>query len=290
MRRRVPRVLVVLLTCVATVGGDLSAAGVAPAGPTGGTRGAAKTNELPQTGRETTDRDRLVGAVKDRQPSGRQSMPRRRAADLVFSGTTTLDGAIEIEGRGGELAIRKRVMQDGSFTLDMEASKDKVTVGFSSRAITIRRDRKAITLPIGDPREDDLDKARRLLADSRAVRLFRTAAAAAVDAEDDGLSAVALVASDALVGFLSGDVGAPGRVARHLARRGRVKTRPAGLQQDCYREWEQRVMVASYDWESCVNDFSVWNPIRNLCALRWLIAIETYWFSLIGCAGIGSII
>jgi hypothetical protein len=277
MRTRVFSLLILVISlCVPNEGA--AAREIAPGDAGGGPAAAPEIgSSLPRPGR-------LLQAPAQARPS------RPGDRDVVFSGTTTTDGAIVVEGRGGDLAFSKKVHQDGSFTLDIEAPHDKVTVGFSAHAVTIRRGRKSVTLAIGEGREEDLDKARRLVADSRAVRLLRTAAAAAVDRGDDGAASVALVAGDALVGFLSGDIGAPGRAAKHIARRGRGRVRTVSQQQDCYRLWEQNVVIASYDWEACANDFSVWNPIRNLCALRWLIQVESYWFSFIACSGLGSIL
>jgi hypothetical protein len=208
-------------------------------------------------------------------------------ADLTVSGTTTIDGAVQVDGRGGDLTFTKKVFQDGSFTLEMAAPKDRVSLSFSGRSITVRRGRKAVTLSLERAREEEFDRARRLLADSRAVRLLRAAAAAVEESDEEALGPMAVVTSDALVGLLTGDVGAPGRAARRLARRGRAHARRIGMQNDCYHEWQQRVLVASYEWEACAYDFSVWNPIRHLCAASWLLAIESYWFSFITCSGFG---
>ena len=133
--------------------------------------------------------------------------------------------------------------------------------------------------------DEDLDKVRRLLADSRAARLVRVAAAAVQDSEDNSASSAALLIGDALVGMLTGDAGAPGRVARHLARHARSRVRPVSLQIDCYNTWERRVFRASYEWEECARDFSVWNPTRHLCAMRWILQVESYWFSFMTCSG-----
>jgi hypothetical protein len=210
-------------------------------------------------------------------------------ADLTFSGGTTVDGGVVLEGRGGDLVFRKKVMPEGSVFLEVEAFKDAFTVGFAADQLTVRRARRSVTVHLATGSEDELAAAGRLLAGSRAVRLFRAAASAIQEAEDDSPAAVALITSDALIGMVTGDAGAPGRAARHLARRGRARVRNAGLGADCYREWEQRVLTASYDWESCARDFAVWNPIRNLCAARWVLAVESYWFTFISCSGIGAL-
>lgn len=206
-------------------------------------------------------------------------------ADITFSVTTTLDGAVQVEGRGGDLVFRKKVYENGGFTLEMEAPRDKVAISFAEHSIRLTRDRKTLTITPATASDEELDKVRRLLADSRAARLIRVAAAAVQDSEDDSASSAALLIGDALVGMLTGDAGAPGRIARHLARRARSRVRPVSFQIDCYNTWEQRVFRASYEWEDCVRDFSVWNPTRNLCAVRWILQVESYWFSFMTCSG-----
>jgi hypothetical protein len=229
-----------------------------------------------------------VAAAAAANGGGQQSAARRyesSSADLVFSGGAPGDGSIVMEGRGGDLTFRKKVFQNGSFSIDVEVPRDSVSLNVVDRVVTIRRGRRTITLDLAASSEDDLDKARRLLADSRAVRLLRSAAAALQEAEDEGPGAMSLMASDAMIGMLTGDVGAPGRAARHFARRQRARLRPVGSSNDCYAEWEKRAVGASYEWEWCAMDFAPWNPIRHLCAARWILQVESYWFQLISCIG-----
>jgi hypothetical protein len=119
------------------------------------------------------------------------------------------------------------------------------------------------------------------------VRLTRVAAAALQEAEDDSAAAVSLLMGDALVGVLTGDEGAPVRLARHLSRHARGLVHRVATT-DCYMQWERRVLKASYEWESCARSFSVWNPTRNLCALRWSLQVESYWFTFLSCTGFNA--
>jgi hypothetical protein len=208
-------------------------------------------------------------------------------AEITFHGGLTPDGGIQVEGRGGEFVFRKKSHSNGQFTIDLEGPGDKVGISLAEGAVTLTRGRRRVVLSTGSLNERELDAARVLLADSGAVRLARIAAAAVQESEDDSAAAVSLLIGDALVGMLSGDVGAPGRVARHLARRGRAGLRRAATT-DCYGEWERRVLGASYDWESCARPFSVWNPIRNVCAFRWTLQVESYWFTFLSCTGFSS--
>jgi hypothetical protein len=58
------------------------------------------------------------------------------------------------------------------------------------------------------------------------------------------------------------------------------------MQVDCYTIWEGRVLDAYYELEACERDFSVWDPTRHLCAARWLLQAESYWFSFLACSGL----
>ena len=210
-------------------------------------------------------------------------------ADMTFSTTTTRDGAIEVDAHGGNLQFRKRVRSNGSYTLNLDTPRDSVTMAFGEHTITITRGRKTIALAFATASDDDYDNAHRLLADSGAARLLRTAAANVEETEDDSPETAALLMADAVVGLLTGDTSAPRRVARHLTRHVRALVRPAMMQVDCYTSWEHRVLTASYDWEACESDFSVWNPIRHLCAARWLLQAESYWFTFLACSGIPQV-
>jgi hypothetical protein len=208
-------------------------------------------------------------------------------AEITFHASLTQDGAVQVEGRGAEFVFRKKSRPNGHFTLDLEGPDDKVGISLAEDSATITRGRRRVTLLLRALSERDLDEARVLLAGSSAVRLARVAAAAVQDSEDDSAAAVSLLISDALVGMLSGDAGAPGRIARHLARHGRAGIRRAATT-DCYGDWERKVLAASYEWESCASAFSVWNPIRNVCAFRWTLQVESYWFSFLSCTGFNS--
>jgi len=208
-------------------------------------------------------------------------------AEITFHASVTQDGGIQVEGRGGEFVFRKKSRANGQFTLDLEGPGDKVGINVTEDSVTVTRGRRRVALSLGMLNERELDDVRVMLAGSGAVRLARIAAAAVQESDDDSAAAVSLLISDALVGMLSGDPGAPGRVARHLARHGRAGIRRAATT-DCYGEWERRVLTASYDWESCAGAFSVWNPIRNVCAFRWTLQVESYWFTFISCTGFNS--
>jgi hypothetical protein len=209
------------------------------------------------------------------------------AADITFYGSTTIDGGIQVEGRGGDLVFRKKSMPDGQFVLDLEAPGDRVAIGLTQHSITVERGTRQISVSLEAGSEQQLADIRTLLADSAAVYLTRVAAAAVQEAEDDSAASAAMIIGDALVGMLTGDPGAPGRAARYLSRHARTAIRRVATT-DCYRTWERRVLRASYELESCARSFNVWNPIRNVCVFRWALQVESYWFTFLSCSGLNA--
>lgn len=210
-------------------------------------------------------------------------------ADMTFNMTPMRDGTIEVEAHGGDLVVRKRVRQNGSYTLTLQTPRDRVTIAFEEHTIAVTRDKKAAVLTLATASDEELDKIHRMLADSRAVRLMRVAAANIQDSEDDSPEASSLLMADAVLGVLTGDGAAPLRVARHLTRHVRASLRPIGMQIDCYAIWEKRVLTVYYQATACENSFSVWNPVRYLCATQWLLQVESYWFSFLSCSGVPQV-
>ncbi len=208
-------------------------------------------------------------------------------AELTLAGRFSQDGAFEIEARGGNLVLQKRSLPAGGFALDLTAPKDSVSIAFSDSGVTVTRNKRRRAVSLSADSLEELDGIRQLLAGSAAVRLTRTAAAAVQESEDDSLASTSLLIADALVGLLTGDDGAAARTSKHLSRHARAGIRRIATP-DCYTIWEGRVVRSGYEWESCARAFSVWNPVRNLCAFRWVLAVESYWFSFLSCSGLNS--
>ena len=97
---------------------------------------------------------------------------------------------------------------------------------------------------------------------------------------------MATMLASAVAGLLTGDVGAPRRIAQFMARRGLSKVRRAGMAIDCYTLMEIRFTDAWTDYVGCVasvlSGFTYW---QDLCAYRWVLQSESYWFNFISCTG-----
>lgn len=262
-----PVLLVIVAAAVCAVSSSAAATPIATAWCAGNSNTAFHATKSPV---------RLAAPV--RTPQG---------ANLAFGLSMTPDGSIQVDGRAGDLIIRKTVAQNGEFTLELDAG-DRVVVAFTAHAIRVTRGRKTIVLTPEARRDDDFQRAHVLLAESRAVRLFRTTAAAIQHSEDDSAPAAAMVMADALVGTLTGDVGATVRAARHLSRHARPRFRTVALAANCYGTWEQQVVGAADELDACVRDVGYWSLWTVVCSLRWHLAVESYWVSFLTCSGFGS--
>jgi len=216
------------------------------------------------------------------RPAGQvRHFPRQ---NLTFNASTTAEGDVQIEARGSELGLRKKVRGNGRYSLELEGPGDKVLLNVSEEKITVARGKKTVVLT-AETAEDQMDAVRRLLADSKAVQLLRSAGAAFEAADEDSAATTAILLSDALVGALTGDVGAPRRVARRLARHAGTSIRPVGGRPNsCYYQWEQTMLWAYMEYEECA---FIDNIYIGWCALRWTLQSESAWFSLISCSGLG---
>ena len=173
-----------------------------------------------------------------------------------------------------------------AWTLELHARNDNVVLSVAEHDVAIRRGGKSLSFALDTATEDNLADVRRLFADSRAVLLFRAASAAIEASEDDSAPSAAVLIADSLVGAFTGDVGAPRRIARHLARHSLSRIRRVGAANDCYGDWEGRVMTAWMDYMGCVIDVSPWAPLQLMCAARWSLQVESYWWTFIACSSL----
>lgn len=205
-------------------------------------------------------------------------------ANITVSAGPSLDGAIEIEAGGGDLRFRKKVQSNGRYSLEIGAPRDKVLVDVAEHTITVTRGKKTITIT-PETSESQMGDVRRMLADSRALDLLRSAGATFDASGEDSAASTPIRLADALVGTLTGDIGAARRAANHLSARARSQLRPVSDRPNsCYYQWEQTLLWAYMELEECVMLTRIW---PGWCSIRWTMQAESAWFSLISCSGFG---
>jgi hypothetical protein len=267
--------------------------GVAPP-----SEGSAKTNQPPfaavscavSHARESAAgsvavRSVAISTVRSGAVSPAAQVTRNDRADITFEIRPASAGGVEVRGRRGDLLMKKTVQPTGDSVLELADGHETVTVAISAQGTRVTR--KGTTVMLGRATPDDAAEARvrRLLAESSVVVRFRAATAALLEANDVTAPAVAMLIADATVGMLTGDVGAPRRIAEHLARRGRSSVRQAGMALDCYTVMEQRMVEAYDDFGSCYYSTAYNSFYQSLCSWRWTLQVESYWFSFISCTG-----
>lgn len=213
---------------------------------------------------------------------------RNERANVTFEVRPSGDGGAELTATAAGVEISKSVQPTGEFVLTVKAGADAVTVAVSGRGTRLSRGRQSVDLPRGADAPGRRPAARRMLADSDAIVRYRAMADGLMASDDRSPAALGVIIADAMVGALSGDVGAPRRVADFLARGGRKNARPAGLAIDCFTLMEQRMVEAWSDYVSCwmsVSNIMFSDYWQELCAVRWVIQVESYWFNFLSCSG-----
>ena len=191
------------------------------------------------------------------------------------------DGSVELVAHEGQLGVRKTVAPDGRVSMELKAGRQLTRIVASPDGIEVTHGRRTLTFDPRTATEGDYERVRILLARSRPVRLFRRLAARleATDAEDAPTTGV--LVADAFVGMLDGDIGAPGRIARRLARTQRARMRAAGFSSNCYLNYEREVVDAWADLDRCYDSVSV--LLYRMCEARWFLWVEASWFSFLSC-------
>jgi len=206
-------------------------------------------------------------------------------ANITFELRLTESGAVEVSGRTPGLQIRKTVQSSGDFVLELTHGTDIVTVSGGAQGLAVSRGTSRVELPRANVEEAQVHRARRLLADSKAVPAFRGIAAALIEADDRSPSSLALIMADATLGMLTGDVGASRRVAQFLARPGLAKVRRASMAIGCFDLMESRLVDAWNDLFACSISVYPNGFYLDLCSIRWALQVESYWFSFLSCTG-----
>jgi hypothetical protein len=250
-----------------------------------GTAVGVDAGEPASAGTTRTASAPTYGSLLPKGADGGQTQAGRRA-DVRWSAGFAPDGSGVVIGSAGEVEYRKQVFADGRFAIWLKAPKEVVRIDGSPGTVRVVRGNRSAVLDLTTDASEGFDKVRALLAGSKAVRLFRLFAATLDPSTEETAAGTAILVSDALVGWLDGDVGAARRLGRQMADRYGKLVRHVRLQDDvgCYREWESEVVYAWEDYEACQGSFDWWNPLRELCSFRWILWVESAWFSFLTCS------
>jgi hypothetical protein len=210
---------------------------------------------------------------------------RNDRADVTFELRPAASGGISVIARSGDLTATKTVQPTGDFVLELAAGQDRLSIAASAQGVVVTRGRTSVALRRDDQPEEAEVKARTLLAASGSLVRFRAVAARLMEEQDRSAGALGLILADATVGLLSGDVGAPRRVARFLVERRLRNVREAGMALDCFTLMETRFVEAWNDYGSCYMSTEYNSFYQYLCSWRWTVQVESYWFNFLSCTG-----
>ena len=85
---------------------------------------------------------------------------------------------------------------------------------------------------------------------------------------------------------LLGDPGAARRFGQSVAGGGGALRKVQQYTQSCWDVYQRLVLQASYQLESCIASFAVYNPLRQVCAAVWILQVESAWFQFLSCSAI----
>jgi hypothetical protein len=196
----------------------------------------------------------------------------------------TPDGSAFFHAVSGDLDVTKRVSRAGTYALRLARGQDAVEIRADRAAVTVSRGGQSVQVDLATAGEDDLAAVRLLLAGSRSVRGLRVLAAAMGSGATRSPGALAVLLADAMVGVLDGDVGAVLRLAERIGSRGPA-VRRVSAEQGCYERWEAEVIRAYDSYLECIVQHLGVTQWADACGLRWLLWVESAWFSFLACSG-----
>jgi hypothetical protein len=210
-------------------------------------------------------------------------------ANATFFFSVARDGAVRMTMKAGDLDVEKTVYADGRFRLVLQAGNDRMSVVLGPGLLEVQRGNRRVRLDVGQTSDDDWLRVKTLLAGSRALRLLRTLAFNLEPATLRTPAGTAVMSSDAVLGFLEGDVAAVARLGQQMraARQARIRTVAFEEEEkDCYKKYEALVVEAADEYDACRHSFYWWDPRQEACIFVWTLQAESAWFQFLGCSAV----
>ena len=234
----------------------------------------------------------VSGAAPARTPAARTSqVGHDGTVDADFSFSRTRDGAARITLKAGDLQMDKTVYADGRFQIRLVAGDDEVSAALGPWSLDVERGNRQIHVDIGQAVDEDWLHVKTLLAGSRALRLFRMLAYSLDAATLRSPGGASVQASDAILGYLDGDVAAVWRLGEQMRAARAARVRKASLHEDdgpneCYEKSEAAVVAAANDYGACRKTFNWYSPWQAGCIAVWTLQAESAWFQFLACSAI----
>lgn len=211
-------------------------------------------------------------------------------ANATFFFSLARDGASRMTLKAGELDVEKTVYHDGRFQIALQAGEDRMSVVVGLAVLDVARGNRHLHIDIGQASDEDWLQVKTLLAGSRALRLFRALAYNLDPATLRKPAGASIVSSDAILGYLDGDLAAVARLGQQMrtARQARIRTVALGEEPEdsCYKKWEAAVVAAADEYDKCRHSFPWYSPAQAGCVLVWTLQAESAWFQFLACSAV----
>jgi len=231
----------------------------------------------------------IVAAFAPRcEQSPQQRLERSDVIDVATGAQLRLtkrsNGALQTSLVWTDLEVRKVVQSNGDFSLRLAGRHDLVVMTRMAERLRVTRNGQTAVLLLSQSDEDGLDQVQQVLAGSRAMRAFRSLRRRLTPDSLASAPGVSIDLIDGLLGVIHGDPSVYDR--RDPAASGRFSRVSFRLGGSCYAEFESEVVAAWDDFAQCVDDVKWFPGLQELCAMTWLLRVESSWFRFIGCSSI----
>jgi hypothetical protein len=190
--------------------------------------------------------------------------------DLASSAGIDANGNAAISVAHGGLRIDKTVTPSGEAAVRIAYGREVVGIWSTAGAITVSRNGKSATIYIGTDGGAAVDRVRRLLLGSPAVRAVRRLTTKLeLDEGEDTLATMSTLVDGVLVGILDGDEGVAERVGRRLTRKIRASLRSAAIR-DCVGEYEAYLLHSDTLLTDCLKTADRQGRLADRMAQRLL--------------------
>jgi len=200
--------------------------------------------------------------------------------------TRLRSGALQVDLEAENLEVRTTLHPNGDVDLTLRAEGDSCVVWRRGEHVRVGRNGRSVGFGARSLGDGELDQIQDVLSGSSAIRRFRAMKSTLSPATRRSVLGVSVAVIDLLIGVLKGEPPPPhvDAAAQSTSARASADSWEGGDGPSCFESWKQEVVGAWKDYEECINSFSWYNPMREVCAFEWVLRVESAWFKFLGCS------
>lgn len=194
------------------------------------------------------------------------------------------EGGYLFEGASGDLRVTKRMNRASEMAIAITDGADTIKLDANPKAITITAQGRSVVFTLAEANDESFEAVQALVQDSVAVRKFHKSLSQELESGPRKLHPD-LAITHALLRTLEGDSSAVRSLPRQLLGGALSPIRTVGFSPGCYETWETEVVRAFNDEIACLNELTgVRSLLRLGCGYRYLLWVESAWFSFLSCS------